>query len=133
MQTYPELGRLLKRARVGRDQAQSALAREVGVTVGFYGNVERGKRRPTAPVLMRMARALGLNYAELARAAGYTPAADSEAAITVNDPEMARWLRQMAAAFTADELRRLYEFGAEWLPGASGAADDRRRPRLRRV
>ena len=94
---YTALGRRLAAARAATPYTQRSLADRVGVSHGYVAAIERGERRPDPSILRPLARALEIDYQELAALAGYTDAERGEVAIYV-DPEdaaMMRWFRRL--------------------------------------
>jgi transcriptional regulator with XRE-family HTH domain len=55
------LGQVLKRQREALSLSQRELARSVGVKASYVAYIESGRRRPSLPVLRRIADTLGLN------------------------------------------------------------------------
>ncbi|QWK23093.1 hypothetical protein CSW25_07120 [Thermus scotoductus] len=52
------LGDRLRALRESRGLSQGALAQKVGVSQGMISHIERGRRRPSLPTLMRLIQAL---------------------------------------------------------------------------
>ena len=55
---YKRMGSNLRAARMARGLTQGELARMAGISLPFYGNVERGMRRPSLETVCRLAMAL---------------------------------------------------------------------------
>ncbi|HXH05451.1 MAG TPA: helix-turn-helix transcriptional regulator [Vicinamibacterales bacterium] len=55
----------LRAARLRRRLTQRALAARVGVTESHYSDLERGARRPSIAVALRLARVLGVRVERL--------------------------------------------------------------------
>lgn len=55
----------IRQVRLHRDVSQEEVAHRVGIDVGYFGQIERGKRNPTIAVLGRIADALGVPLARL--------------------------------------------------------------------
>lgn len=127
MKRYAELGRLLRRAREAKRLSREMMAAQMHISETTPGYWERGERQPKPAMLGRLATYLGVDYAELAAAAGYAPQSIGEYTITVEDREQAAWLRQLAARFDAAELERLYEFAVAWQPRVMEAVATERR------
>jgi len=53
----------LRKAKKGRSQEKLAL--KVGIDLTYMGGIERGKRNPSLLVLVRIAKALGVQPADL--------------------------------------------------------------------
>lgn len=65
MDIRKRIGWNLRRLRVARDLTQEDFATDSGFDRGYISGVERGVRNPSATVLDRIARALGVDVAEL--------------------------------------------------------------------
>ncbi len=65
-----DFGRLIRELRVARGFSQGELARQIGVDHSYLSHIEQGRRRPSIGVLRELARALEVDYEELARRAG---------------------------------------------------------------
>jgi transcriptional regulator with XRE-family HTH domain len=63
------LGRAVRQLREKRGFTQEALAHEAGVTTGTLSMIERGHSNPAWGTARRIAEALGVSLAELARTA----------------------------------------------------------------
>jgi transcriptional regulator with XRE-family HTH domain len=61
------LGRNVRAARVARGMSQEQLAFEAEMKRSYVSDLERGTRNPSVRALGRLARALGLEPAELLR------------------------------------------------------------------
>ena len=66
-----DLGRLLKQRRVMIPMTLYELGRAAGVSPSHLGRIERGERYPSARILKRLARPLGVDEPELMAMAGY--------------------------------------------------------------
>ncbi|HVR37634.1 MAG TPA: helix-turn-helix transcriptional regulator [Thermoanaerobaculia bacterium] len=58
-------GETLRRLRKDRELSQEALAEKADVTADYLGFIERGENVPTLTVLLKLARALGVDASEL--------------------------------------------------------------------
>jgi len=58
-------GQSLRALRNDRGWSQEHLAELAGVTLNYVGNLERGEQGPSLHVLVRLARALGVDMATL--------------------------------------------------------------------
>jgi transcriptional regulator with XRE-family HTH domain len=66
VQTVAELfGASLRRIRQDRRISQERLAELTGLSTNFIGEMERGLKAPGLPVIIRLARALGVSVHEL--------------------------------------------------------------------
>jgi transcriptional regulator with XRE-family HTH domain len=59
------LGETLRRLRKERGLSQEALAEAASVTADYLGFIERGDNVPTVTVLLKLARALGVDAGDL--------------------------------------------------------------------
>lgn len=59
------LGETLRRLRKERGLSQEALAEAASVTADYLGFIERGENVPTLTVLLKLARALGVDAGDL--------------------------------------------------------------------
>jgi len=66
-----DLGKMLKQRRVMIPLTLGELAATAGVSPSHLGRIERGERFPSARVLRRLAKPLGLQEGELLTLAGY--------------------------------------------------------------
>jgi len=69
--TSIDLGRIIKQRRLMAEQTLSQLSAKSGVSISHLGRIERGERLPSASVLRRLARPLGLSEVELFSFVGY--------------------------------------------------------------
>ncbi len=60
------LAAAIRRQRVARGYTQEQVAHAAGVTIGTYGQIERGRVNPTWTTAKDIARGLGVTPAELA-------------------------------------------------------------------
>lgn len=58
-------GKNVRRARKAAGLSQVDLAADAGMAKSYMSEVERGRRNPTVAVISRIARALGINAADL--------------------------------------------------------------------
>ena len=58
-------GRTLRRFRTERGWSQERLAEVAGITLNYVGNLERGEQGPSLHILVRLARALGIDVPTL--------------------------------------------------------------------
>ena len=61
------LGARIKRKRQERGIQQKELAKELRLSVSFYGHIERGTRIPSLPTLVKIANYLGIGTDSLLR------------------------------------------------------------------
>jgi transcriptional regulator with XRE-family HTH domain len=66
-----DFGRLLKQRRVMIPMTLYELGRAAGVSPSHLGRIERGERYPSARILKRLAKPLGIEEPELMAMAGY--------------------------------------------------------------
>ena len=66
-----DLGRILRQQRVMRELTLLALSEMSGVSSSHLGRIERGERFPSAHILRKIAKPLGLAEGELFTSAGY--------------------------------------------------------------
>ena len=74
-----ELARILRQQRVMRELTLEALSEMSGVSASHLGRIERGERFPSAHILRKIAKPLGIAEAELLTLGGYLSAHPSEA------------------------------------------------------
>ncbi len=65
MDLQQTMGAVLRRVRLERSLTLKALAAQAGLSVVYLGEIERGKKYPSAPVLERLAAALGLELSDV--------------------------------------------------------------------
>jgi len=65
------LGKRLKQRRQERDMTLHGLSEASGVHTSYLGRIERAERRPSAPVLRKLAEPLGFDERALLMMAGY--------------------------------------------------------------
>ncbi len=65
MDWKPLIGENARRRRSELGLSQEDVAHRVGITVGYYSQVERGRRNMTVDVLARIAEALGVELVAL--------------------------------------------------------------------
>jgi len=81
MTSRNNLARILRQQRVTRDLTLLALSKMSGVSSSHLGRIERGERFPSAHILRKIAKPLGLAEGELFTSAGYLspqPSAEAE-------------------------------------------------------
>lgn len=66
-----DLGRILRQQRIMRELTLQQLSQMSGVSSSHLGRVERGERFPSAHILRKIAKPLGLAEGELFTSAGY--------------------------------------------------------------
>ena len=66
-----DLARILRQQRVMRDLTLKELAANSGVSSSHLGRIERGERFPSAHILRKIAKPLGLAEGDLFTSAGY--------------------------------------------------------------
>ena len=59
------MGAVIRRARQERSQTLKALAEQAGLSGVYLGEIERGKKYPSAPMLERLVAALGLELSDV--------------------------------------------------------------------
>jgi len=59
------LGNRIRSFRKLKGYTQQTLAEKMGVSLSFVGSLERGTRKPTEPVLRKIASILQVDYEEL--------------------------------------------------------------------
>lgn len=55
-----ELSRLLRAHRALQGFTQAEVARRAGTTAGYLSHIERGRRRPSSQLLLRLLKSLGI-------------------------------------------------------------------------
>jgi transcriptional regulator with XRE-family HTH domain len=95
-----DLGEIIRQQRVMMSLTLAELAEQSGVSASHLGRIERGERFPSARILRRLARPLGIGESELMTWASYlSPAGVAEESPTYIgdrrlDPHVARMLAQ---------------------------------------
>jgi transcriptional regulator with XRE-family HTH domain len=93
-----DFGKLLKQRRVMISMTLYELGRAAGVSPSHLGRIERGERYPSARILKRLARPLGVEESELMAMAGYLSPQSSDGADNTGwqrlDPYVAAVLSQ---------------------------------------
>ena len=79
MTNSKDLARILRQQRVMRELTLEALGEMSGVSASHLGRIERGERFPSAHILRKIAKPLGIAEAELLTLGGYLSAQPSEA------------------------------------------------------
>jgi transcriptional regulator with XRE-family HTH domain len=101
-----EFGELLRRLRVKADRSMGQVARQLGVSVTYISDVERGKRAPLRPErIEKVAKYLNADPADLLDAAGRS-----------------RGVFELDAAAVSPKAR---EVGAALMRGWPGFSDDK--------
>nr|WP_206529717.1 helix-turn-helix transcriptional regulator [Brevibacillus sp. SYP-B805] len=59
------MGNRIRSFRKLKGHTQQSLAQELGVSLSFVGSLERGTRKPTEPILRKIANTLQVEYEEL--------------------------------------------------------------------
>ena len=73
------IGQAIKVVRTERGWSRSDLALQADISYSYLGHIETGRQFPSAPVLVRIAEALGLRPSDLlARAEGGAKATDED-------------------------------------------------------
>lgn len=65
MDLQQTMGAVIRRVRQEHSLTLKALAAQAGLSVVYLGEIERGKKYPSAPVLERLAAALGLELSDV--------------------------------------------------------------------
>jgi transcriptional regulator with XRE-family HTH domain len=69
--TKDSLGRVIKQRRLMAELTLSQLSARSGVSISHLGRIERGERLPSASILQKLAKPLGLSEVELFSFVGY--------------------------------------------------------------
>jgi len=69
--TISDVGRVIKQRRLMAELTLSELSAMSGVSISHLGRIERGERFPSASVLRKLAKPLGLSEVELFSFVGY--------------------------------------------------------------
>lgn len=128
------MGTVIRRARQERSVTVKALAGRAGLSVVYLGEIERGKKYPSAPVLERLAVALGLDLADLLelvadglRADATTERTDAIGfALPARGPVTPRvTVKRLVGLLEPDEVTTMAELGAFFLARRRDADKDR--------
>jgi transcriptional regulator with XRE-family HTH domain len=65
MELQETIGGVIRQVREERSRTLKSVAAAAGISVVYLGEIERGKKYPSAPVLEHLATALGLEVADL--------------------------------------------------------------------
>lgn len=79
------LGRIIWRRRIMTPLSLNELSRVTGVSIGYLSRIEKGERNPSARVLHKLSKPLGLNEDELFVIAGYMYPRHSTKSSSSND------------------------------------------------
>lgn len=118
------MGEVIRRVRQERSVTLKALAARAGLSVVYLGEIERGKKYPSAPVLERLAVALGLDLADLLElvADGLRAAATTERTDAIGFALPARGavtprvtVKRLIGLLEPDEVMTIAELGAFFL------------------
>lgn len=111
------IGDAAREARTSRDMTQEDAAERAGISVEFYGRIERGGTLPSAPTIVRLAAGLGVSADVLLGLTGHrTRASAIEPGDMREPPPLRRLLRRIrrstpavvrAAGLIVAELERL--------------------------
>jgi len=71
MNDTQNLGNLIKQQRIRLGLTLPALSTKSGVSFAYLSRIEKAQRYPSANVLLKIAKPLGLDYKELLSLAGY--------------------------------------------------------------
>lgn len=85
---------------------QERLAELSGVSTGYIGLIEIGRRRPTVEALRSLAKALDADYASLAVLANYQDA-DSDLPLLPVEPGAFPIVKRLVRRLTVDQWKRL--------------------------
>jgi transcriptional regulator with XRE-family HTH domain len=66
MSPQPKIGQRLAAARLRRGRSQATVANDAGIAPSYLSRIETGKVQPTFRTLSRIARAIGMQFDELA-------------------------------------------------------------------
>jgi len=102
-------GRLVKSMREQGQLSQRGLAKLIGKNHTYISKIESGKERPSAALVVALAKAVGADSAELQLAAGHLPRGYVEA---IREKPAVRRLVHLAAAGNLPDrfYRKLEEF-----------------------
>lgn len=62
---YIAMGKRIRRLRAGLNMTQKEAAKKMGISLSYYGHIERGSRVPSIETLMRVSSALGVSLDSL--------------------------------------------------------------------
>jgi len=88
--TSNDVGRIIKQRRLMAELTLSELSAKSGVSISHLGRIERGERLPSASVLRRLARPLGLSEVELFSYTGFLTTQPSETIESAWKPDVGR-------------------------------------------
>ena len=91
------LGKAVQAARIALDWTQEDAAERIGISVPFYGRIERGHSLPSIQVLARMVQVLGISANVLTHDPDRVSAA-SRSRVPHHGPKLRRLVRQLRKA-----------------------------------
>ncbi len=132
MDLQQTMGTVIRRARQERSQTLKALAAQAEISVVYLGEIERGKKYPSAPVLERLAAALGLELSDVLELVADELRAVSQplsteaigfALPTRGDMTPRVTIKRMVHMLDPEEVTTMAELGAFFLARQRGAKD----------
>jgi transcriptional regulator with XRE-family HTH domain len=122
MSRQPRIGQRLAAARLRRGRSQAAVAHDAGIAPSYLSRIETSKVQPTFRTLARIARAIGMQFDELAefetkgrKTGGKCPISEHGSCLLDlirSDSKLAR--ERHADFFTVRQVKLLRRF-AHWL------------------
>jgi len=88
--TISDVGRVIKQRRLMAELTLSELSAMSGVSISHLGRIERGERFPSASVLRKLAKPLGLSEVELFSYVGYLSPQASGTVESAEQPNIGR-------------------------------------------
>lgn len=96
------LGKVIKQRRLMAELTLSQLSSMSGISISHLGRIERGERLPSASIVRKMAKPLGLSEVELFSFAGYLSPQASGTVESAEQPDI-RQLDPYVATLLASE------------------------------
>jgi transcriptional regulator with XRE-family HTH domain len=127
------MGAVIRRVRQERSLTLKAFAERVGLSVVYLGEIERGKKYPSAPVLERLATALDLELSDVLelvadelRAASHPSSTEAIgfALPTRGDIVPRVTIKRIMHMLEPDEVTTMAELGAFFLSRHRGPKND---------
>jgi transcriptional regulator with XRE-family HTH domain len=102
--TKDNLGRVIKQRRLMAELTLSQLSARSGVSISHLGRIERGERLPSASILQKLAKPLGLSEVELFSFVGYLSPQTSDTVESTVQTDLGRLDPYVATLLSSEPL-----------------------------